>query len=291
MITQLDLFGIEQPLQKEAVVNVASVPQRSPFRYPGGKTWLVPVFRRWMRQFDPKQTTFVEPFAGGGIVSLTVAFENLAKQVVMVELDEEVAAVWETMLGDGNDWLAEQILGFDMTRENVLHQLALPEKNLHETAFSTILKNRVYHGGILAKGSGLIKNGENGKGVASRWYPTTLKERIAALKLVRHRIEFVRGDAFEVMPRFADDPNAVFFIDPPYTVAGKRLYAHSELDHEALFALTNRLRGHVMMTYDDTEEVRHWAEKFGFACKRIPMKTTHHLQKHELLISNNIHFL
>lgn len=25
------------------VVNVASVPQRSPFRYPGGKTWLVPL--------------------------------------------------------------------------------------------------------------------------------------------------------------------------------------------------------------------------------------------------------
>ena len=29
-------------------VNVASVPQRSPFRYPGGKTWLVPHIRRWL---------------------------------------------------------------------------------------------------------------------------------------------------------------------------------------------------------------------------------------------------
>jgi len=24
------------------IVNVAMVPQRSPFRYPGGKTWLIP---------------------------------------------------------------------------------------------------------------------------------------------------------------------------------------------------------------------------------------------------------
>ena len=29
----------EEPLK---AVNVASVPQRSPFRYPGGKTWFIP---------------------------------------------------------------------------------------------------------------------------------------------------------------------------------------------------------------------------------------------------------
>lgn len=34
------------------VVNVASVPQRSPFRYPGGKTWLVPTARRWFSSAD-----------------------------------------------------------------------------------------------------------------------------------------------------------------------------------------------------------------------------------------------
>jgi len=27
----------------------SSVPQRSPFRYPGGKTWLVPYIRDWFR--------------------------------------------------------------------------------------------------------------------------------------------------------------------------------------------------------------------------------------------------
>ncbi|MEK7699898.1 MAG: hypothetical protein AAB332_05790, partial [Planctomycetota bacterium] len=35
-------------------VNVASVPQRSPFRYPGGKTWFVPTFRDWIRNHHPK---------------------------------------------------------------------------------------------------------------------------------------------------------------------------------------------------------------------------------------------
>ena len=35
-------------------VNVASVPQRSLFRYPGGKTWFVPTFREWMARMHPK---------------------------------------------------------------------------------------------------------------------------------------------------------------------------------------------------------------------------------------------
>ena len=74
---QKDLFGDIIP---EKVVNVASVPQRSPFRYPGGKTWLVPRLRQWLRNLDWKPTLFVEPFTGGGIISLTVAFEKLAER-------------------------------------------------------------------------------------------------------------------------------------------------------------------------------------------------------------------
>ena len=82
-------------------VNVASVPQRSPFRYPGGKTWFVPTFRRWMVRIYPKPSILVEPFAGGGIISLTALFENLVQKAVMVELDDDIAAVWEAVI-NGN---------------------------------------------------------------------------------------------------------------------------------------------------------------------------------------------
>jgi DNA adenine methylase len=57
-------------------VNVASVAQRSSFRYPGGKTWFVPTFRRWMASLRTKPRILVEPFAGGGIISLTALFEH-----------------------------------------------------------------------------------------------------------------------------------------------------------------------------------------------------------------------
>ncbi|HXF62167.1 MAG TPA: DNA adenine methylase, partial [Caldilineaceae bacterium] len=112
-LSWLDDSERQQPLTP--IVNVASVPQRSPFRYPGGKTWLVPRIRVWLRTRPERPREFVEPFAGGGIISLTVAFERLADHITMVELDPQVAAVWQTILEGDADWLAERILNFKMT--------------------------------------------------------------------------------------------------------------------------------------------------------------------------------
>lgn len=283
---QLSIFEIKLPKVASKVINVASVPQRSPFRYPGGKTWLVPVVRKWLRQSqNPK--TLIEPFAGGGIVSLTAAFENLAEKVIMVELDPEIAAVWETVINGDHNWLANQIYSFDLTSENANLVLQKEDKTIKEQAFSTILKNRIFHGGIITKGSGLIKNGENGKGIKSRWYPRTLRDRIMAIGHVKSKMRFVSGDAFEELERYKNDKNTYSFIDPPYTVAGKRLYTHFNIDHDALFALIAQLQGRFMLTYDDTEEIRTLIFKHNLDFRIIPMKTTHHIQKNEIIISDN----
>src|SRR5207248_6878310 len=91
------------------VVNVSAVPHRSPFRYPGGKTWLVPRIRQWLHSQPTRPAELIEPFAGGGIVSLTAAFEGLVDKVTMVELDHEVAAVWQTIVNGDGENLAHEI--------------------------------------------------------------------------------------------------------------------------------------------------------------------------------------
>lgn len=241
-------------------VNVSSVPQRSPFRYPGGKTWFVPTFRRWMQAIDFKPELLVEPFTGGGIITLTALFENLVEKALMIEMDSEVAAVWQVVMEDHAEWLADRILHFDLTHENLKKELKKSPANIKEQAFKTILKNRTLHGGILAEGSGLLKNGENGKGIKSRWYPQTLAKRILNLNLIKDRIVFLKSDALQILPNYAENKHVVFFIDPPYTAggkkAGKRLYRHCDLDHEHLFKIVESLQGDFLMTYDHAEEVK-----------------------------------
>ena len=282
-------------LDNDRIVNVASVPQRSPFRYPGGKTWLIPQIRRWLSSKEQKPREFVEPFAGGAIAGLTVAFECLAEHVIMVELDEDVASVWHTILGGEGKWLAERILSFEFSYHNVQKMLSTIPTNLRERAFQTILRNRVCHGGILAPGAGLIKNGENGKGIKSRWYPETLRKRILNIVAIKNRMAFVQGDGIGIIKEKRSSAAVVFFIDPPYTAGGKRagtrLYTHFDLDHEKLFNIVSGVKGDFLMTYDNADEIRELARRHRFQIREIAMKGTHHTKMNELLISRDLGWL
>jgi len=245
-----------------------------------------------MRGLDPVPRVLVEPFAGGGIVSLTAAFEKLADSIVMVEKDDNVAAVWKSILNGDASWLASKILSFNLTSESVKDVTESAPASRRELAFLTLLRNRTAHGGILAEGAGVIKHGENGKGILSRWYPQTIAKRISSITHVADRIRFIHGDAFAVMTEFRDTDGTVFFIDPPYTAGGKRagsrLYTHSEVDHERLFSLCESLRGDFLMTYDNAEEVRELAARHGFDTRPVAVNDMHHAEMTELLIGRDL---
>jgi DNA adenine methylase len=210
----------------------------------------------------------------------------------MVELDSDVAAVWKTILTDDVEWLVESILTFDVSVESVREQLDQQAASLRERAFHTILKNRCFHGGILAAGSGLMKAGENGRGIRSRWYPDTLRRRILAISELRDRITFLHEDGISTIEQHRSETNTAFFIDPPYTAggkrAGRRLYTHSQLDHHFLFRACEDVAGDFLMTYDISDEIVTLADQHGFSHEEIPMKNTHHAKMHELLISKDL---
>ncbi|NEQ56097.1 MAG: hypothetical protein F6K53_01230 [Moorea sp. SIO4A1] len=64
-MTQLELFNTASLTSPKKVINVASVPQRRPFRYAGGKTWLIPQIRQWLYNKGGTDKELFEPFAGG----------------------------------------------------------------------------------------------------------------------------------------------------------------------------------------------------------------------------------
>ncbi|MFA7566765.1 MAG: DNA adenine methylase [Alkalispirochaeta sp.] len=292
--TQLYLEGTAQ-IDTRKPINISKIVHRSPFRYPGGKTWFVPYLRRWLMSFESQHQMFVEPFAGGAICSLTVAFEEWAKHVVFAELDDRVAAVWHTILQGNAEWLSQQILDFSLTKEHVVNALETEDGastiTLKDKAFLAILRNRVQRGGIMAPGAGLVKNGENGKGLKSRWYPETLARRIRDIDSIRDRITFEHVDGFRLIERYHDDSDVLFFADPPYTKAARRLYQFWQFDHRKLFEAFSTIAGHFLLTYDNTEEIRSLAAEYGFQTEEITMKNTHHTEMTELLIGNDLSWL
>ncbi len=276
-------------------VNVAQVAQRSPFRYPGGKTWLVPTIAAWLTSFSSAPSYFLEPFAGGAICALNVAFERWSRHVVFCELDGDVAAVWKVILMGQAETLANKIRDFNLTEKRVRTALSsktnLSSLPLVDQAFLTILRNRVQRGGIMAPGAGLVKRGENEKGLSSRWYPETLATRILNIERIADRLTFRQGDGMDLIEEFANEPDAALFADPPYTTAARRLYRYWQFDHEELFRKLSSFKGDFLISYDDTEEVRKWSKKHGFGVKAVAMKNTHHSVMTELLIGRDLSWM
>lgn len=275
---------------KDGIVNVSSVPQRSVFRYPGGKTWLIPVLRKWFSQ-APSGCVLVEPFAGGGTASLTAVAEGWFAKAFMSELDDAVAAVWKTMLSDDCEWLAGRIRSLDMTPESVAGIIGAADIGCKEKALATVVRNRINHSGVIAKGAGVMKSGESGKGLSSRWYPGTIARRAEGIHALKDMIVFMHCDGFQLIKGHFGNPDAFFFIDPPYTVAGRRLYDCSEVDHAKMFGLMSGVKGKFLMTYDDSDMIRGLASEHGFLCETVPMRTSHSVVKKELLISGDFGWL
>lgn len=263
----------------------------SPFRYPGGKTWLTPFVIKWL---SPKVDCIVEPFTGGGNVSIAAISLNLAEKALLAEKDPNVSAVWKVMLNGCCGKLVDRVKAFELTREAVGNILNSPTETPVDLAFKTIIRNRVSHGGVMAKGAGLLKNGEAGHGLSSRWYPETLASRIVHINSLKERFNFRKANGLNLLKIFSKkgiEGNAAFFIDPPYSVTGRRLYDHHEVDHAELFRIASTLPGRILMTYDDSAYIKCLARENDFFVRSIPMQSVHHVEKYELLISKDFDWL
>ena len=275
------------PFSRIPAVNVASVPQRSPLRYPGGKTWLIPHLRAWLSA-RPPCSVFFEPFCGGASISLTAVMEGLAERCVLVEIDRDVAAFWHAALSH-TEALCRRVLRFEPTRDNVEEIIRQSPASLVEHGFRTLVLNRTRRGGILAQGASLTRTGENGKGVASRWYPKTIASRLRKIGTCARRITFCEADGMKLLESMLLIDGSAVFVDPPYTAggkcAGRRLYAHHRGDHVRIFEMLADSDADFLMTYDSAPEIVALIQRHRFYAVRVMMKNTHHARLPELVVT------
>jgi DNA adenine methylase len=216
--------------------------------------------------------------------------EDLADQVVLAELDLRMSTFWQVLFGDQGVELADRVLSTDLLTELDVILTGDPAEPL-ELAWRTLVHNRVSRGGLLAPGGGVMKTGERGRGILSRWYPQMLHDRILALHQKRDRVTVIHGDRLATMTRYLGRQDVAASIDPPNTAggkgAGKRLYRYHQLDHLEPWRLAAGL-GDAVMTCGISDEVQRLAMEHRFQVLPISMKSTHHTVLDELLIGHNL---
>ena len=276
-------MGTATPESALAAAPVRAVPNPSPLRYPGGKTWLTPHLRAWLG--EAPGGTLIEAFAGGASAALTALGEGLVERVTLIERDADVAAFWRETVRDGDE-LARRYAKFEPDERAVRAVWESEPRNDAERAWRTLVRNRTARGGIIAGGARALNRGENGRGVRSRWYAATIAGRLRAVAALGARIECVEGDALEILaggPQASAKPVRVF-ADPPYEGPGQRLYTHGEIDHDRLFALLAGGTADFLMTCEDNEATRARTARHRLHAVRVRMRNAHHRVKSEVVI-------
>ena len=248
----LDVISLEAPREG-----------RSPFRYPGGKAFMVKDLAERIRQSASPIDSYAEPFAGGAGAAIQLLAADEIDDIYLNDADVRIYSAWSAMLTEGQrfiDKIDETPLSIEVwkqMREKVLRPNSA--ESLFELGFATFFVNRTSRSGILI-GSGPIGGyAQDGDwNLASRYYKETMKARINWLSKNAKRIKLSHKDALSFIRSFTASRarKTFFFIDPPYVGMGSRLYFNSmnENSHVALANLIKRKKSlnNWLVTYDDT---------------------------------------
>jgi len=236
-------------------------PVKSPLRYPGGKSKalgtilpLIPTFKE-----------FREPFLGGGSVLLALLQKNPHASYWGNDLNRDVYSFWKTLRDDGESLVSEVQAVYDSAKRkksgSALHRKLAAERprSLLDRAVRFFVLNRITF-------SGTIEAGGFSQSAFEKRFTQSAIDRLSPVANLLSNTKFSNEDYEAALLRPGKD--VVIFLDPPYISAtksklyGKQGILHTTFDHERFASLVKKSKHKWMITYDDSDEVRHL---FSFA--------------------------
>jgi len=236
----------------------------SPLRYPGGKGKIVPYFKQVFRDNHLCDGVYVEPYAGGASVALSLLLDGYASKVIINDIDRSIFAFWHAMLNETDKFCARienTPVTIKIWKEQTSKQRLKAKCNLLDLGFSTFFLNRTNRSGILSGGViGGLKQAGDWK-INARYNKEELIRRIERIARYRKRIELHNLDALELIGTVQRTlpAKSLIYLDPPYYIKGRALYLnhYAENDHRKIFEKLQKIkRVRWIVTYDDVKAIR-----------------------------------
>lgn len=238
--------------------------QTSPLRYPGGKSKLIDYVNSKLN--PDKLDVFIEPFAGGASVGLSLLNAGVINKLIINDLDFGIYSLFSVIKNDPAKLIKKINNHMPTHRDYYIAQSKINGNyeglDIFESAWCLLLVNRLAYSGICKAGPLGGKNG-NKNNLLVRWNPKTLIKRISAINKMAERITVLNIDACELIEEIYWNEQATIFIDPPYFKKGKDLYNlfYNESDHIRLNILLDNLYqgmpgADMILTYDNNDFIR-----------------------------------
>ncbi len=138
----------------------------SPLRYPGGKGRLSAYFKQIYKANSLCGGAYVEPYAGGAAVALSLLIDGYASKVIINDIDLSIYSFWHSVINKTEELCRlirdTQVDVKTWERQRRIHK-ERGQHNLLELGFSTFFLNRSNRSGILD--AGII----GGKSQSGKW--------------------------------------------------------------------------------------------------------------------------
>ena len=77
----------------------------SPLRYPGGKSKLYPFVRLMIKKNNINNGIYMEPFAGGAGIALSLLINRDVQQIVINDYDKAIYSFWRAVIEETDDFI------------------------------------------------------------------------------------------------------------------------------------------------------------------------------------------
>ena len=237
---------------------------KSPLRYPGGKTRACKVLNRELYghfgdDLHNKYTTLISPFFGGGSFEFylqnTYGFNILANDKFA-----PLSNFWnrckhqQTQLCDALYKYINKVTKDDFIK---YRDIIMNETDSLQQAILYFIINRCSF-------SGATLSGGFSEEASKKRFTTSSVDRIKNLDLSKFTIS---NQDFEDFINKNDNPETIIFLDPPYYLGknsklyGKKGDMHENFDHERLFKCLSTKKNWII-TYNNCEYVKNLYEEF-----------------------------
>jgi DNA adenine methylase len=271
-------------------------------RYPGGKSRLLSnITPHIIHQIENNENilTYCEPFIGSGSITYNVLKKkNYIKKIILNDKDYSLSCLWNSILFNFEE-LEDRILAYQPTVVDFFHFKEVLTRNndslKEESKVSLSLKKLAIHqmsySGLGVKAGGPIggKSQKSNYDISCRWNPKNIIKKFKRLRstLLKYQISdniVYCLDYKEIINK--SNEFTIIYLDPPYYLKGKDMYACSFKDeeHKILSEVLKNTDSKWILSYDDCEEVRNlykWANMSNFDAKYF-IKTIRN--KKEILI-------
>lgn len=233
----------------------------SPLRYPGGKAFLSADIQKIIKLVGLEKPIYVEPYAGGAGVALSLLFAGKVKRIVINDFDKAIYAFWKSVTEKSEQFARKiTITPITITEWKKQKQIYSDENaSTFEKGFAAFFLNRTNRSGVM---NAWPIGGKKQKGfykINARYNKKNLATRIRKIGKFRDRILVLNEDGIEITKRYLGKENVFIYLDPPYFKKGAMLYLnyYNEDNHKELAELLNKNADHPwVLTYDEVAKIR-----------------------------------